>query len=326
MKNFVHSLNTVQTKSENPEPKPSGAVKMTDLMTFLDVVNDKSIPPAPIVGNGVLLDKTILQIVGEAKSKKTFLTLNMTLAMASGQSFAGFNIEKQSRILHLSAEGGYFPTRERIQTMARGINEDALNNIYFSKYVNLSVDVDDDYRELQRLIEEARPDVLVLDPLIRFHSQDENSSTAMNVVFRRFRELIDKYNLSIIIVHHTGKNTSLGGRGSSLIRGEYDSCITLKKLGDNHKLSFDMRHVETPSPRILSFNKDTFWFEASATDDKVVEYLTDNGSISKAELIHEWISSDTLSSSHGYRLIDKSISSGNVREGEDGKLYLIEEQ
>ena len=39
MNNFSHSLNTVQTKSENPEPKPSGAVKMTDLMTFLDVVN-----------------------------------------------------------------------------------------------------------------------------------------------------------------------------------------------------------------------------------------------------------------------------------------------
>ena len=57
-----------------------------------------------------------------------------------------------------------------------------------------------------------------------------------------------------------------------------------------------------------------------------MEYLTDNGSILKAELIHEWISLATLSSSHGYRLIDKTISSGNVREGEDGKLYLIEEQ
>ena len=57
-----------------------------------------------------------------------------------------------------------------------------------------------------------------------------------------------------------------------------------------------------------------------------MEYLTDNGSILKAELIHSCISSATLSSSHGYRLIDKAISSGNVREGEDGKLYLIEEQ
>jgi hypothetical protein len=299
---------------------------MAELITFSDIINDMSEPPEPIVGDGVLLDNTILEIVGEAKSKKTFLALNMSVAIASGKSFAGVNIERQSRVLHLSAEGGYFPTRERIQTMAKDISEEALSNIYFSKYVNMSSDVDDDYHALQSWIEKAKPDVLVLDPLIRFHSQDENSSTAMNVVFRRFRELIDKYSLSIIIVHHTGKNTSLGGRGSSLIRGEYDSCITLKKLGDNHKMYFDMRHVETPSPRKVSFNKDTFWFEASATDDKVVEYLTANGSISKAELIHEWISSDTLSSSHGYRLIDKAISSGNVREGEDGKLYLIEEQ
>tara|TARA_B100001971_G_C17939969_1_gene407133 strand:- start:358 stop:633 length:276 start_codon:yes stop_codon:yes gene_type:complete len=89
---------------------------------------------------------------------------------------------------------------------------------------------------------------------------------------------------------------------------------------------FDMRHVETPSPRKVSFNKDTFWFEASATDDKVVEYLIDNGSVSKAELISEWVSSNTQSSSHSYRLIDKAISRGNVREGEDGKLHLSNEE
>ena len=57
-----------------------------------------------------------------------------------------------------------------------------------------------------------------------------------------------------------------------------------------------------------------------------MEYLTDNGSISKAELIHEWVSSETFSSSHCYRLIDKAISKGNVREGEDGMLYLIEDK
>jgi len=326
MNNFSRSLNTAQRKSDNREPKQSGAVKRADLMTFLDVVNDKSIPPAPIVGNGVLLDKTILQIVGEAKSKKTFLALNMTLAMASGKSFAGFSVEKPSRVLHLSAEGGYFPTRERIQTMAKDISEEALSNIYFSKYVNMSIDVDDDYRELQSWIEEAKPDVLILDPLIRFHSQDENSSTAMNVVFRRFRELIANYNLSIIIVHHTGKNTSLGGRGSSLIRGEYDSCITIKNLADNSKLSFDMRHVASPPPRGIKFNTESFWFEESASDDKVVEYLTDNGSISKSELVKQWVRSDTQCSSHAYRLIDRAIDKGNVREGDDGKLHLSNEE
>ena len=325
MKNINLNNDSIESNSKKVNQSWENS-KMTELITFSDIVNDKSEPPEPIIGDGVLLDNTILEIVGEAKSKKTFLALNMSIAMASGKSFAGLNIEKQSRVLHLSAEGGYFPTRERIQTMARDISKEALSNIYFSKYVNISIDIDDDYRELRKLIEQAEPDVLVLDPLIRFHSQDENSSTAMNVVFKRFRELIAKYKLSIIIVHHTGKNASLGGRGSSLIRGEYDSCITLKKHSDNHKMYFDMRHVETPCPRKVSFNKDVFWFEDSATDDRVVEYLMDNGSISRTELKNEWVSSDTFSSSHCYRLIDRAISRGYVREGEDGKLHLIEEK
>ncbi len=325
MKNINSNNDSIESNSKKVS-QPLGNSNKTELITFSDIINDMSEPPEPIVGDGVLLDNTILEIVGEAKSKKTFLALNMSVAIASGNSFAGLNIERQSRVLHLSAEGGYFPTRERIQTISQDISEEALSNIYYPKYVNMSIDVDDDYCELQSLIEEVEPAVLVLDPLIRFHSQDENSSTAMNVVFRRFKELIAKYNLSIIIVHHTGKNPSLGGRGSSLIRGEYDSCITLKKHGDNHKMCFDMRHVETPSPRNVSFNKDTFWFEASATDDKVVEYLTENGSISRTALTEEWVRSDTFSSSHCYRLIKEAIRKGDVREGEDRKLHLSNEE
>ena len=325
MKNINSNNDSIESNSKKVS-KPLGSSKMAELITFSDIINDMSEPPEPIVGDGVLLDNTILEIVGEAKSKKTFLALNMSVAIASGKSFAGLNIEKQSRVLHLSAEGGYFPTRERIQTMAKDISEEALSNIYFSKYVNMSIDVDDDYHALQSWIEKAKPDVLVLDPLIRFHSQDENSSTAMNVVFRRFRELIDKYSLSIIIVHHTGKNTSLGGRGSSLIRGEYDSCITLKKLGDNHKLSFDMRHVETPSPRILSFNKDTFWFEEDETNNKVVEYLKENNSTTKSELVNYWASTDTYKSSHSYRIINDAIEKELIWESDDKHLYLTDEE
>jgi hypothetical protein len=319
MKNINLTDSSESTENQKHESNNS---KSSELMTFWDIVNDQSVPPTPIVGDGVLLDKTILQIVGEAKSKKTFLALNLTLAIASGESFSGFNIEQKSRVLHLSAEGGYFPTRERIQTMANGLDEGALSNIYFSKYVNLSIDNDEDYHELKQLIEEAKPNVLVMDPLIRFHSQDENSSTAMNVVFRRFRELIDMYDISIIIVHHTGKNPSLGGRGSSVIRGEYDSCITIMNLGDNSKLYFDMRHVESPHPRGINFNSESFWFEESASDDKVVRYLFDNGPVSKADLVKQWVSSDTYSSAHCYRLIDKAASSGIIIEAEDGILHL----
>jgi len=299
---------------------------MSNIITFYDAVHDDSEPPEPIIDEGVLLYKTILMIIGEAKVKKSFLAMNFAIAIAKGEGFAGFTVQSSNKVLLLSAEGGYYPTRERIKKLAGKEEESVLKNISLAKYVNLSIDDDDDYRALKNMIEYTDAKVVIIDPLIRFHSQEENSSMAMNIVFRRFRELNNDLGVSLIIIHHTGKILSKGGRGSSLIRGEYDSAITLKNNGDKHKIYFDMRHVETPSPRIVSFNKDTFWFEASTDNDKVVEYLTENGSISRTALTEEWVSSDTFSNSHGYRLINEAIKKGNVREGEDGKLHLPEEK
>ena len=48
---------------------------MEDIITFYELVHDKSEPPEPIIDDGVLLDKTILIVIGEAKAKKSFLAM-----------------------------------------------------------------------------------------------------------------------------------------------------------------------------------------------------------------------------------------------------------
>ena len=64
------------------------------MYTLNSIINDDSDQPEPIIDNGILLDGTILLIIGPAKSKKTFLTLNIALAIASGTDFAEFKISK----------------------------------------------------------------------------------------------------------------------------------------------------------------------------------------------------------------------------------------
>ena len=299
---------------------------MEDIITFYELVHDKSEPPEPIIDDGVLLDKTILIVIGEAKAKKSFLAMNFALSISKGSGFAGFTVQNSNKVLLLSAEGGYFPTRERVKVMTREEQDVVLKNIFFRKYVNLSIDDDDDYQTIRRMIEYSKPKVVIFDPLIKFHGQDENSSMAMNIVFKRFRELNNDYGISIIIVHHTGKNISRGGRGSSLITGEYDSAITMKKLGEKSELSFDMRHVETPKPRSIVFNKDTFWFESVDTENHVVEYLKEHGPVSRTEIVNEWVSTDTYQSSHSYRLLKEAIERDLVSEGDDGKLHINENE
>ena len=64
-------------------------MKIGEILTFKYIMNDDSLPPEPIIKDGILLDKTILAVIGPAKTKKTFLCMNFAKAIASGGSFAG---------------------------------------------------------------------------------------------------------------------------------------------------------------------------------------------------------------------------------------------
>ena len=46
------------------------------LFCLKEVIEDNSQPPKPIIDNGVLLDGTILLIIGPPKSKKTFISFS----------------------------------------------------------------------------------------------------------------------------------------------------------------------------------------------------------------------------------------------------------
>ena len=285
--------------------------------TLTEIINDKTNPPKPIIDNGVLLNGTILLIVGPAKSKKTFITQNLALAIAFGDDFAGFTIPKPKKVLYFLAEGGYFPNRERIQKMVEDIDLKYSDNLMLDFISYLYIDNDEAFEIMYKIIQELKPDVLILDPLIRFHDADENSASQVSQVFGRLRLLIEELGISIILVHHTGKVESRGSRGSSAIIGEYDSRITLhSEPNGNTRLSFDMRHVETPPSRIIRFNPDTFWF---SDRDEISELLAKSGGcLPKDELIANY----GKPQSTAYRHIDKSKENGYIKETEKGVLEL----
>ena len=297
-------------------------MKIGEILTFKDIMDDDSLPPKPIIKDGILLDKTILAVIGPAKTKKTFLCMNFAKAIASGGSFAGFEASGTNKVMYLCAEGGYFPNRDRIKIIAKDLDEQMLESVIFPQYVNLTLNNPEDYSLVKDLISEHSPSVLIIDPFIRFHDVDENTSNCISGIFKLFRELIEMYSISIILVHHAGKDPSRGGRGSSVITGEYDSAIYLIKKTDCTKMVFDMRHVETPDSRYISFNSETLTFECTdSSSDPVFEYIENNGNVNQTELIKYWVQNDTYSQSHAYRMVKKSVSHGLVKS-DDGYLYI----
>ena len=298
---------------------------MENIYSFLELVNDNTEPPEPIIDGGILLSKTLLLIVGKEKIGKSFLSCNMATAMTSGIDFAGFKINSKQKVMILSAEGGYFQNRDRIKKMASEISEKDLAMAHFYMACNIKIDNPDDYLRIESQIEQRGINVLIIDPLIRFHTQDENSSTGMSIIMGKIRELIENMGISVIVIHHTGKRSSLGARGSSVIMGEYDSAIYIDRRRSDHLgLSFDTRHVETPPNSQIVFNPDTFWFEKPKQEvDAVVKFIQENGSIKRNNLVDNWVKSGKCSKTHAYRLIKQAFKQELIKM-KNGELVLEE--
>ena len=117
---------------------------------------------------------------------------------------------------------------------------------------------------------------------------------------------------------NTGKVASRGGRGSSVIVGDYDSCIEICK-SDNGKVSlkFDMRHVETPPSKRIRFNPETFWFENESGIVELIESA--GGRMAKEHFFALYGKPESTT----YKHIQKAVKSGVIEE-DDKHLVLVE--
>jgi RecA-family ATPase len=288
-----------------------------------DILNDNSNPPDPIIGDGLLLPQTLMMITGLPKSKKSMLAANLAISIASGNSFSFFEIKKTFKVLILSAEGGYFPNRDRFKKMCAAINFNGSENLNLGFDSRFKIENDEEYQEVKDIIDKFKPEVLVIDPFVKFHHKDENSATDMGVILERLRNLIEDHKLSIILVHHLGKKPQSGARGSSAILGEYDTSLTLHKTQDTNKLKveFDLRHAEIPSSCSIIFNPDNFWF--GLEENKFVKLLEADsyGPMNKKDYVAASIVEGLYQDDSGaYKRIDKELELGSVVLNPDG-LY-----
>lgn len=290
-----------------------------------ELLKDTSEAPEALIKDGILIKNDMLLITGSKKSRKTFLVYNLGLALTIGKSFAGFNIDSKHKVLMFSAEGGYYPNRDRFHKMCSGLEINAADKFKISFDSRLKIDHDKDYEGIQEQICDFEPDVLIIDPFIKFHNQDENSAQAMSNVLERLRYLIEDYSISLILVHHLGKETNAGARGSSAILGEYGSCITTTKIGGDeslrHRIEFDLRHSITPDPRNLLFNSENNWFELDISPVETI--IAKYGPLNKQALVEKLLSEGHYHHQSGaYKTIDREEKKGSIVKQSDDTYSL----
>lgn len=161
---------------------------------------------------------------GPPKLLKTWLALEMAVSVALRSPCLGaFPVHASGPVLLFAAEDSQAKLRSRLEALARN-HGSSLEQIDIQVITidTLRLDRPTDQERLAATVMLYKPVLLVLEPLVRLHSLDENQSGPMAALLGYFRALQRKAGTAIVIVRHARKNTSSSAGAGYTLRGSGD--------------------------------------------------------------------------------------------------------
>ncbi len=245
--------------------KPSNPLRFIEWFDFIS----KKIQPKRYIIDELIPAKSFVIISGMQKEtyKSTFATL-LSMVAATGQSYDNLKTRRQHKVRYVALEGaeediirawrrlGKIPAlsgSERLQQARRSL---AINN--FEDIYSLSLDLDSelDRDRLLWMVQEDKPDMVVLDNWTYLKAANENDATALSPAVKCLTQ-IRTLGTTVVLICHTNKSSdvksrSIGGvyldidnelRGSNLLANAYDVHLAFRKRGkeESGKLSLYLR-------------------------------------------------------------------------------------
>ena len=200
---------------------------------------------------------------GEEGTLKSFSVLGMAYSIAHGVPWAGREV-KQGKVLYLHMEGGdSLQDRRDAWKLANGFSlEDDADVFFLPEVLNM---MDNTGNELEALVEsinrrlgEPGPALIIVDTLSRaFGGKDPNTPKDMNLFVQRCDYLRQLFDCTVLIIHHTGWDTSREANARNL-RNACDTVLMTSRSGQSLdvKLTFEkQKGAAHPKPLELTLEE-----------------------------------------------------------------------
>jgi len=207
-------------------------------------------------------DEAVGIVGGEPKCCKSFLALDLAVAVASGAPCVRrFAVARTGRVLLFAAEDALHIVRQRLAGIARAAGRALADlDIQVITAPSVRLDVERDRNALTETVAKLGPRLLVLDPFVRLHRIDENISGEVAPLLAYLRELQRRYHVAVVLVHHARKGgakmrAGQALRGSSEFHAWGDSNLYLRRHGE--QLTLAVEHRAAASISTVSLHLDT---------------------------------------------------------------------
>ena len=194
---------------------------------------------------------------GEPKCCKSFLALDMAVAVATGTPcLRHFPVPRAGRVLLFAAEDALHIVRQRLDGICRAAGTALADlDVQVVTAPSVRLDLEQDRKALTETVAELQPRLLILDPFVRLHRVDENVSGEVAPLLAFLRELQRRFQLAVVLVHHArkGAGKERAGqalRGSSEFHAWGDSNLYLRR--HDEQLALSIEHRAAPSQTGIS--------------------------------------------------------------------------
>ena len=167
-------------------------------------------------------------LYGPAASLKTFAALSLAASVTSEKPWLDRSV-KGGPVVYIAAEGGAgITSRVKALIVSDRLNEEAPLHIvkepvHFGDSKNILA-----LHDVLGTLAEP-PVLIIIDTLARcFFGMDENSSQDIGRLVHAINSF-QRIGAAVLVVHHTGKNQSVGTRGSSALDAAADTVIECKR-------------------------------------------------------------------------------------------------
>ena len=192
---------------------------------------------SPCLIDGVLRQGHKMLIAGPSKAGKSFLQIEMCIAIAEGRSWLGWGCTK-GRVMYVNLELDRASCLHRFQDVydALGWEPRNLRNIDIWNLRGKSVPMDKLAPKLIRRAAKKDYIAIVIDPIYKVITGDENSADQMANFCNQFDKVCTELGCAVIYCHHHSKGAQGGKRsmdrasGSGVFARDPDALLDLIEL------------------------------------------------------------------------------------------------